>query len=837
MFEKANERFRVLWLSSELMPIMLIAFLVCVMYSPLLFDGQMFSGDERLDSFYQHGIFYSEALRNGESFLWNPHTYGGFPTYVDQMLGFYFPPVYVLFSFFPPLLAFHIEIAFATFVGLVFAYLLGRAFNLSRSASLIVALCYASAQMPASFSLGLSYVHSFALLPMLLYAIILAKKSSTYAHYIRAIMLGGIAVATGILAGYIVTVIYTFVFAGFFAFSLDLWGGRFGFAKNIRACTALGISIVIGLVAGFPQLIALLEYSPFTARTAEFAREAAVGSGVGLIDFVRWVLPYEFQFPLDTGRGYFYIGVLPLLAVCVALSRFRDPFVVIFASIYAIFLGFAMNAPIFEWINVNVPPFSHIAGVSRWLLVGSIAPALLAGYGFDRMTSAEHLSRCVTIERIFVIIAGAGLLIFSLLQFALQFAKESREIQFLLFEKVLALKGRSVESLQHPIDHYLLEIVRQLDGLHIMFSFRNSDFTAFIVFALGALVVVSYVTRAKHVMYASFAATTLVIAGLVFSFKAALGNTMPVAAYFEREPVAAQVMKSKESNYNAYRFAAFQGEELSRLIPMSTRSPWDGAILMRELLYREVGTAYGLNNISGFQPIRSIRQNQLINAALGPETETVIDSEAIRSGMPIDRYLNGDILTPVSPDEKGREIENRVPLLSMMNVKYILSLYPLSDERLVPISFEKVPEMRVDYYLYENKAALPKVYFAAHPKMWSGTERDLLIAMLETRDFTKNTYIECAGCSIGGGGGRITITREENGLVLATTTSRTDGWLIYSETNLPGWIAKVDAVRVPIRTANYLFQSIEVPSGEHEIEFRYVGSFALFLEKIGLRNL
>ncbi len=120
--------------------------------------------------------------------------------------------------------------------------------------------------------------------------------------------------------------------------------------------------------------------------------------------------------------------------------------------------------------------------------------------------------------------------------------------------------------------------------------------------------------------------------------------------------------------------------------------------------------------------------------------------------------------------------------------------------------------------------------------MWQGNDRELFVTVLETPDFSKKTFIECVECEEAKSGGSVAITHEESGVMQATTTSATGGWLIYSETHLPGWIAKVDGERASIRTANYLFQGIEVPAGEHAIEFRYIGSFALFLEKIGLKR-
>lgn len=48
-----------------------------------------------------------------------------------------------------------------------------------------------------------------------------------------------------------------------------------------------------------------------------------------------------------------------------------------------------------------------------------------------------------------------------------------------------------------------------------------------------------------------------------------------------------------------------------------------------------------------------------------------------------------------------------------------------------------------------------------------------------------------------------------------------DGWVILSDLWFPGWRATIDGQEQPIYKADYLFRAIEVPGGEHFIEFVY----------------
>ncbi len=51
--------------------------------------------------------------------------------------------------------------------------------------------------------------------------------------------------------------------------------------------------------------------------------------------------------------------------------------------------------------------------------------------------------------------------------------------------------------------------------------------------------------------------------------------------------------------------------------------------------------------------------------------------------------------------------------------------------------------------------------------------------------------------------------------------SRTPAWLVLSDVWYPGWRARVDGKLVQLLRANYLFQALRVPAGEHQIVLTY----------------
>jgi hypothetical protein len=71
------------------------------------------------------------------------------------------------------------------------------------------------------------------------------------------------------------------------------------------------------------------------------------------------------------------------------------------------------------------------------------------------------------------------------------------------------------------------------------------------------------------------------------------------------------------------------------------------------------------------------------------------------------------------------------------------------------------------------------------------------------------------------GSAMIDQTRVGNSDIRVIVSSAQNGWLVTSNTWYPGWIVQVDGQNVPLLHANYLFQSVWLPSGIHRVEFIY----------------
>ena len=69
--------------------------------------------------------------------------------------------------------------------------------------------------------------------------------------------------------------------------------------------------------------------------------------------------------------------------------------------------------------------------------------------------------------------------------------------------------------------------------------------------------------------------------------------------------------------------------------------------------------------------------------------------------------------------------------------------------------------------------------------------------------------------------GQVVIDLQHPNSLRIRSKADSPGWLVLSNVWYPGWHASVDDAPVAIQRANYLFQAVEIPAGEHRVQFDY----------------
>jgi hypothetical protein len=219
---------------------------------------------------------------------------------------------------------------------------------------------------------------------------------------------------------------------------------------------------------------------------------------------------------------------------------------------------------------------------------------------------------------------------------------------------------------------------------------------------------------------------------------------------------------------------------------------------------------------------------------------------AVRGYNPLDyfryknylRILSGTSLpTAPSEDVDGFPLTNR-RLFDLLGVRYLLQpaacppggpawrLAFRGCEHLLSFNYtvflggmQRTPP----YSVYENEQVMPRAFVAPQAlTMPKGREREALLAT----DFRQTVLVEgcdpadfAAGPADGFRKGRI--TEYQPNRVRIEVDGEHPGWLVLTDMWFPGWTCTVDGEAQPIYPGDYLFRTVPVPAGKHEVVMRF----------------
>jgi hypothetical protein len=157
-------------------------------------------------------------------------------------------------------------------------------------------------------------------------------------------------------------------------------------------------------------------------------------------------------------------------------------------------------------------------------------------------------------------------------------------------------------------------------------------------------------------------------------------------------------------------------------------------------------------------------------------------------------------------------------ILSMFNVRYVLSAWPIRDGRLVPVDGRTYP------YFYRNPSVLPRAWIVSNYRL--AADSRAAQAVLRSDDFDPATEAILtlpppAALERRQIHAAVTIERYAMSEVVIRTASDGNALLVLSDTYYPGWKAEVDGVEVPIMQANLSQRAVVVPGGAHTVRFVY----------------
>jgi hypothetical protein len=170
-----------------------------------------------------------------------------------------------------------------------------------------------------------------------------------------------------------------------------------------------------------------------------------------------------------------------------------------------------------------------------------------------------------------------------------------------------------------------------------------------------------------------------------------------------------------------------------------------------------------------------------------------------------------------------------VKLLSLYNVRFLITAQPVQDEAL-----ELIGVYGPGAHLYENRQTLPRAFVVPDDIVANSVDDALglmrspsfdpetTVVLLEPPDVPSTSETaETARDQLEDLETTVDVMAYEPNRVVIEATLNSPGWLVLSDTYFPGWEATVDGHRTRTYQANGCVRAVPLQAGQHEIVFQY----------------
>lgn len=823
-------------MSTHWHPVALIVFwvaLISLALFPFLFGERLFIDGDVTLYYYPAFEFYHQAIAQGSSFLWNPSIFLGLPMYLSQSAGFLDPLNWLLFHL-PTFTAYHLRLAVDFLLVLALSYVAGRQFGLTRTAALLIGMGYLIA-FNWRYLTNVVIANSLFLLPLLFYAGMRLFKATREWERWTWIVLMGAGVGWSFVAGYAQLTIYAlFVFGIFYLYYFFFVLPSEKGLRSLVRWAGYGLSIVVlGFLFGLPQILPALEFTPLTVRSEGVAYEVATYKTTEPGDLVLFAFPDYLYFPyLSSGRKPLYIGILLFLLALVGIrealrSRKKEPVTIerhIFRALTIIF-AFCFIASL-QWSPVfyamqKLPIFELFRFPYRWMYIGIWFLAVLGAYGFDKIYLRRDELKNAWLTRIVAGIGAIGVIGVLVLNTAgAWFWNGVGEVFNFAFSHTLYGHGPFTKD----ASHYEEAVMRGIDAWRGFLSLTEVKFLIpFLLIVFSGFLL--YLVFWRNLSERKFRIATLgvSIATFLSVFMVQWPYSLPSSVARTHSELLSQTFTNEELlMYRTYPFSL--GTSLSKSISPTYQLTQDQIMAIAEMQFATGwpnmhvydGRESSVDGYDPFVPSDMVSVLGAIGSTHGGEEET----KRLPEGEAKDRLLAN------------------LDVLGMLSGRFIISGVVLEDSALTLRSTWPVSHLGGRVYVYESAYALPRWYFARSVVAQHHESLTELLDTVDPKTFKRQTYLNCESCA----GSRPlsakdTVTLESNAPALRSFVTRTTDpqWLVFNESFLPGWEARIDGEEVEIVRANGIAMAVQVPSGEHRVTFEYVGVLqeAGFLKAVG----
>ncbi|HWQ99224.1 MAG TPA: hypothetical protein VN397_00035 [Candidatus Methylomirabilis sp.] len=781
-------------------PVAVLVASASTLYAPALVGGRIFFDFDTLNEGYAYAAHFSTFPGAWDQALYTNAYHSGANVGSNPIFNLYG----LLFTLKPSFIAdttfFHwLVFGFFT-VFLIFTYVFfrDRDFRPWTAAALAALVGFSERYVLTIFPL--LYVGSYLVFPAFCVVLLRLRKR----FRLTTVLLGGLLAALSLLFGYMSLLLLFAVPLA--AYAITLWFDVRREDRKRARTFAWGVLAIaaIGIALSAWQLVPIYRLAQDTPRGTGLSFAESQEEVLRFTDLPRLVLPSWTLYA--SGEGTLYASILGLVFVLLSLrSRAKTREESFWRWTLLLSLFFAVKWSPLAWLANKLPLLNSLRSPSRVLFFALIAFAFLAGRGIEGTLENREAARTGRV---------ASMLRFGLLGliaaiFAGTLADLLGGFRFAT-EKLISFFDAKyyAKTTGLPLEHYHNVIRQMVDGVRSAVSATDPATAVALACAIAAFFLLFRAQRVRE----GYVAAILIVGSAFFAVARVIPLQDVSASAVRDTPAAARYILS-QPDHDLYRtfslfYASSKFENLDA--PAQGRAAHaDQVAYARDLLAVNMHLRYGTQSIDGYDNFMTRRTSNLLNEVL---------SESMPTGNRIAQ-------AKTTRAEKIALFESRLNVVGMMNVKYVLTAHELADARLTPVWTGETTSRAIPIRLYENAEVLPRAFLAKRVTLVPSDEAAALAEVLKpNRNFHEETLLECGDCSLvesTSTAERVEISSYAPGDVRLKTFTTTPRLLVFNENRLRGWQAKVDGQTVPTYFANYLYQGVIVPAGEHDVRFTY----------------
>jgi len=758
-----------------------------ILFSAVFFKGYMFGGGDATAAkgiTHQLNIYHNET---GDYPLWQPYIFSGMPAFSSMM---YHKWIYTPNFFLSPLYKMGISSLWTMILHYLFAalgvYYLLLQFKVDFWSAVLGGLAY---MLTPFFIVMITAGHgsqmmTAAYLPWLIYAV----RRIFIDPDLKGLFILAIIAGFQFQRGHVQIAYYGWMAVGWYVVIEIIFRS---IEKNWKKFHLSVAYLTGGLILGLGM--AAVQYIPSLAYADHSIRGGSAGGGLEYSYATSWSFPpYEsialffsdwFGFG---GQNYWggrtftehsdFIGLTLLILMIAAFfnkENLKEKIFLVSTILLALLVSFGSYWPyLYDVFFKLLPFFNKFRVPSMILILMELMVAVLAGLGLYTLLNLDEKRKSEMVKGL-LIAAGVmgGLFIITLL---------FKGMITGAFSNTLAASPKFHPQLSTPrIDMFYSSLIKGL-------FFGTS----------GLVLIWAYFAQKIKGSVLSLAMIALVVVELGHIDLRFTKNAVPKKRVQAAEQVTPAIRKLKQ----------LTSENPGRIFPVHTLFGSNGWAL------------HGLESIGGYSPAKLKILQDFLNSTQIEQTflpKYYSQTESGASPKPI---------SDVDPTLRKRHLD----LLRNLNVKYLVSPYPINDPlfKLIDQPLHIIRGQRAQVLIYEftddySRAwFVPEIVTVSNPAEMSSrmnlslaSPADLAIVLDPEGSLEKTTY----------GVGNVTVEEHSLQSLILKTDNDKDGFLVVSEVYYPaGWsIYLDDDSTLEMYATNELIRGIPVPAGQHTLRFVY----------------